>query len=209
MLSIVPYKPVSKDDEVDVAKEFKRFLRASGDILNNVFTETILSRNDALEKQNKTLMQIIWREYSAQELRKTIVQYNRRGYSYFCTCFYCCKSANPMLIPLVRRHDRDCKNRFFIKMAINRAGLSFSCPHTHLNDEVFFRAPLDTPVVTLDFSREPSHLVFADSDNIYSIEYGARILSGDNAIDTTVYTKLHSLFRMIRERLHHTYPYEN
>ncbi len=194
MLSIVPYKPVSKDDEVDVAKEFKRFLRASGDVLNSVFTETILCRNDALEKQNKTLMQIIWREYSAQELRKTIVQYNRRGYSYHCTCFHCCKNANPMLIPLLRRHERDCKNRIFIKMAISRAGLSFSCPPIPLSDGTVF-----------NFSGEPSHLVFADSDNIYSIEYGARIVSWDNTIDTIVYTKLRSLFRMIRERLHHTY----
>lgn len=187
--------------EADVGHEFARFLRANANPLSSIFVERVLTHNTKLESDNKQLWKIVWKEYGPDQLRKAIMRFNMKGWGFQCTCLFCSKGASPMIFPQgVSRH---CEIRYFIKMAIQRAGLSFSMAHI---------GPMDSPayqMVQRDglglFITAPSHLVFEDLDDVYSIMYGAKILKAVDRMDMLVFDKIQSLFRMLRERQHHTY----
>lgn len=188
-------------EEVNVGREFARFLRANADPLSSIFVERVLTQNTKLEHDNRMLWRIVWKEYGPEQLRQAIMRFNMKGWGFQCTCLFCSKNASPMIFP--QGLNRQCEIRYFIKMAIQRAGLSFSMAHI---------GPVESPpyqMVQRDglglFINAPSHLVFDDLDDVYSIMYGAGILNAVDRMDMIVFDKIQSLFRMLRERQHHTY----
>lgn len=201
-------RPVDKEDEAktDVGKEFARFLQANSDIVGSVFTEQVLSRNTKLESDNKQLWKLVWKEYGPEQLRQAIVRYNVKGWTWHCDCTVCMENASPKPFPPFPRTH--CGIRIFIKMAIHRAGLSFSA-----------RSPVpvgeSVPARLIPrgdfghFATERVHMVFGDIDNVYSIVYGAKIMEGMDRMDPIVFGKIQALFRMLRERQHHTYTGSN
>lgn len=183
-------------DVLYMGEQFARLLRCSGDIFSTVFTEKVLQRNTELERQNKLLWEAVWGEYSQDALRDAILTCNRVGTGYRCKCHYCSKSAVPKLLP---SRDPMCRHRLFMKMAINRAGLSFSAnTGLLLSPDTVENYPWETSSIN-------THFVFKDMGDVYSIVYGARIFSDLHRSDSFVLGKLKTLFKSVSERTLRTF----